>query len=154
MLQSISVCRGIVGFSSCFVSTQVGLTHGFVCPREKLRFIRHSGHFRHPVKAHGRVELMFLNDDSTLRSGPLGIGLVVRDNSLRCHSVAVSSKLWLHPVRGPVVPLTGRRTLRGGRSMRTRSPGCTSIRNWTFSSKSFLHVLCAAARLCPAFSME
>lgn len=49
-------------------------------------------------------------------------GPVLRDNSLRLRSVAVSFKLPLYPMTGSAVSLSERRTLRGGRPMFTLSP--------------------------------
>lgn len=54
-------------------------------------------------------------------------GPLVRGSGLRLSSVAGFSYLSLYPMRGSVVPVFGRFTLRGGCSTYTSSPGCTSI---------------------------
>lgn len=80
-------------------------------------------------------------------------GSVARDKSLRISSVEVSSKSSLYFLSGLVVTLSGRCTLPGRWLMCTWSLGCTSIRIWTFPSKSSLYLLCTAGCLRLALSI-
>lgn len=56
--------------------SQLRLTHGVVLPRGGFCVFGHSGHLGHPVKTPRNGKPIFVDGDSTLRSGLYCIDLV------------------------------------------------------------------------------